>query len=97
MVEIDPAPYQAAVTQAEGQLARDQAQLENARVNLVRDTDLLAKGVISLNRSHDAQIATFHQVEGAVKLDEGNLEVAKVNLAYCSHYLADRRSRWPRG
>jgi membrane fusion protein, multidrug efflux system len=82
MVEIDPAPFQAAVTQAEGQLARDQAQLENAKINLVRDTDLLAKGVIS-QQEYDAQNATFHQDEGAVKLDEGNLEVAKVNLAYC--------------
>jgi membrane fusion protein, multidrug efflux system len=81
MVEIDPAPFQAAVTQAEGQLARDQAQLENARINLVRDTDLLAKGVIS-QQEYDAQIATFHQDEGAVKLDVGNLEVAKINLAY---------------
>jgi membrane fusion protein, multidrug efflux system len=81
MVEIDPAPFQAAVTQAEGQLARDQAQLENARINLVRDTDLLAKGVIS-QQEYDAQNATFHQDEGAVKLDVGNLEVAKINLAY---------------
>ena len=82
MVEIDPAPFQAAVTQAEGQLARDQALLENAQVNLARDTDLLAKGVIS-KQEFDAQNATFHQNEGAVKLDQGNLEVAKVNLAYC--------------
>ena len=82
MVEIDPAPYQAAVTQAEGQLARDQALLENAKVNLARDTDLLAKGVIS-QQEYDAQNATFHQFEGAVKLDQGNLEVAKINLAYC--------------
>ena len=81
MVEIDPAPFQAAVTQAEGQLARDQAQLENARINLVRDTDLLAKGVIS-QQEYDAQNATFHQDEGALKLDVGNLEVAKINLAY---------------
>jgi membrane fusion protein, multidrug efflux system len=47
LVEIDPAPFQAAVTQAEGQLARDQAQLELAKINLDRDTDLLKKGVIS--------------------------------------------------
>jgi membrane fusion protein, multidrug efflux system len=82
MVEIDPTPNQAAVTQAEGQLVRDEAHLENAKVNLARDTDLLAKGVIS-KQEYDAQNATFHQFEGAVKLDEGNLEVAKVNLAYC--------------
>jgi multidrug efflux system membrane fusion protein len=82
LVEIDPAPFQAAVTQAEGQLARDQAQLELAKVNLVRDTDLLNKGVIS-KQEFDTQTATDHQSEGAVKLDQGNLDQAKVNLAYC--------------
>lgn len=82
LVEIDPAPFEAAVTQAEGQLARDQAQLELANINLVRDTDLLKKGVIS-KQENDTQVATVHQFEGAVKLDQGNLESAKVNLAYC--------------
>ena len=82
LVEIDPAPFQAAVTQAEGQLARDQAQLELAKINLARDTDLLKKGVIS-KQEFDTQVATYHQVEGAVKLDQGNLDMARVNLAYC--------------
>jgi membrane fusion protein, multidrug efflux system len=82
LVEIDPAPFQAAVTQAEGQLARDQAQLELAKINLQRDTDLLNKGVIS-KQEFDTQVATDHQSEGAVKLDQGNLDTAKVNLAYC--------------
>jgi membrane fusion protein, multidrug efflux system len=82
LVEIDPAPFQAAVTQAEGQLARDQAQLELANVNLKRDTDLLNKGVIS-KQEFDTQTANAHQFEGAVKLDQGNLDQAKVNLAYC--------------
>ena len=82
LVDIDPAPYQAAVTQAEGQLARDQAQLELAKINLQRDTDLLNKGVIS-KQEFDTQVATDHQSEGAVKLDQGNLDTAKVNLAYC--------------
>ena len=82
LVEIDPAPFQAAVTQAEGQLARDQAQLELAKVNLQRDNELLNKGVIS-KQEFDTQTATDHQSEGAVKLDQGNLDQAKVNLAYC--------------
>src|SRR6476659_6158997 len=82
LVEIDPAPFQAAVTQAEGQLARDQAQLELAKINLQRDTDLLNKSVIS-KQEFDTQVATDHQSEGAVKLDQGNLDTAKVNLAYC--------------
>jgi multidrug efflux system membrane fusion protein len=82
LVEIDPAPFQAAVTQADGQLARDQAVLELAKVNLVRETDLLNKSVIS-KQEYDTQVATDHQSEGAVKLDQGNLDQAKVNLAYC--------------
>jgi membrane fusion protein, multidrug efflux system len=82
LLEIDPAPFQAAVTQAEGQLARDQAQLELAKINLQRDTDLLNKGVIS-KQEFDTQTANTHQFEGAVKLDQGNLDQAKVNLAYC--------------
>ena len=82
LVEIDPAPFQAAVTQAEGQLARDQAQLELAKVNLVRETDLLTKKVVS-KQEYDTQVATDHQSEGAVKLDQGNLDMARVNLAYC--------------
>ena len=82
LVEIDPAPFEAAVTQAEGQLVRDQAQLELANINLVRETDLLKKGVVS-KQEFDTQVATVHQFEGAVKLDQGNLESAKVNLAYC--------------
>jgi membrane fusion protein, multidrug efflux system len=82
LLEIDPAPFQAAVTQAEGQLARDQAQLDLAKINLQRDTDLLNKGVIS-KQEFDTQTANDHQFEGAVKLDQGNLDQAKVNLAYC--------------
>ena len=82
LVEIDPAPFQAAVTQAEGQLARDQAQLELAKINLQRDTDLLNKGVIA-KQEFDTQTANDHQFEGTVKLDQGNLDQAKVNLSYC--------------
>jgi len=82
LVDIDPAPFQAAVTQAEGQLARDQAQLDLAKINLARDTDLLNKGVIS-KQEFDTQTATYGLNEGAVKLDQGNLDQAKINLAYC--------------
>jgi multidrug efflux system membrane fusion protein len=82
LVDIDSAPYQAAVTQAEGQLARDQAQLDLAKINLDRDTGLLKQGVIS-KLEFDTQVATDHQSEGAIELDQGNLDTAKVNLAYC--------------
>jgi membrane fusion protein, multidrug efflux system len=90
LAEIDPGPYQAAVTQAEGQLARDKAMLEGANVDLQRYKDAYAKSIGS-NVLHavpkqqvDDQQALVHQDEGAVKLDEGNLATARVNLAYCS-------------
>jgi multidrug efflux system membrane fusion protein len=82
LVDIDPAPSQAAVTQAEGQLARDQAQLELAKLNLARDSDLLKQGVIS-KQEFDTATANNGLNEGAIKLDQGNLDQAKVNLAYC--------------
>jgi multidrug efflux system membrane fusion protein len=82
LVDIDPAPYQAAVTQAEGQLARDLAQLQLAKVNLKRDSDLLQEGAIS-KQEFDTQTANNGLFEGAIKLDQGNLDQAKVNLAYC--------------
>ena len=93
LVEIDPDPFQAAVTQAEGQLARDQAQLELAKINLARDTDLLKKGVIS-KQEFDTQVATYHQAEGAVKLDQGNLDMARGKSRLLPHYFSDRRPRW---
>jgi multidrug efflux system membrane fusion protein len=82
LVEIDPAPYQAALTQAEGQLARDQALLENARLDLQRYTDALARNAIP-KQQLDTQVATVHQYEGTVQLDQGQVDNAKVQLAYC--------------
>lgn len=81
LVDIDPGPYQAAETQAEGQLARDEALLENARVDVERYTEAYAKNAIP-KQTLDTQVATVHQDEGTVKLDQGTLDNAKVQLAY---------------
>jgi membrane fusion protein, multidrug efflux system len=78
---IDPRPYAALVTQAQGQLQRDQALLENARVDLARYQTAVAQHAIPEQQAA-TQLATVHQDEGTVKLDEGNLEAAKVNLDY---------------
>src|SRR5665213_869120 len=80
--EIDPRPYQAALEQAQGQLQRDQAQLEGARVDLARYRTLLAQDSIA-KQTYDDQVATVHQLEGTVQLDQGIVANAKVNLAYC--------------
>jgi multidrug efflux system membrane fusion protein len=78
---IDPRPYAAVVTQAQGQLQRDQALLENARVDLARYQTAVAQHAIPEQQAA-TQLATVHQDEGTVKLDEGNLEAAKVNVEY---------------
>jgi multidrug efflux system membrane fusion protein len=82
LAEIDDGPYQAALTQAEGQLMRDQASLENARIDLVRYQQLVPQKAIP-EQQLATQQATVHQDEGVVKIDEGQIESAKVNLAYC--------------
>lgn len=82
LVEIDAAPFQAAVLQAEGQFARDSALLENAHLDLDRYKDAFAKNAIP-KQQLDTQLATVHQYEGTVKLDQGQLDNARVQLAYC--------------
>lgn len=86
LVEIDPSSYEASLAQAEGQLARDTALLENARVDLSRYQEAFAKNAIP-KQQLDTQLATVHQYEGTVKLDQGSVANAKVQLAYC-HIVA---------
>jgi len=82
LAEIDDGPYQAALTQAEGQLIRDQAALENARIDLVRYQQLVPQKAIP-EQQLATQQATVHQDEGIVKFDQGQIQGAQVNLAYC--------------
>lgn len=82
LVEIDPRPYQAVLTQAEGQMARDQATLDNANVDLKRYQNLIKTSAIT-KQQLDTQLATVKQSEGTVKNDQGMIDSAKLNLAYC--------------
>jgi len=82
LAEIDPRPFQAILTQAEGQYARDNALLENAYIDLDRFKQAYARNAIP-RQTLDTQVATVHQLEGAVKVDQGQIESAKVQLAYC--------------
>lgn len=70
------------MTQAEGQLLRDQAALENARIDLIRYQELAPQKAIP-EQQLATQQATVHQDEGLVKIDTGQIQSAKVNLAYC--------------
>lgn len=79
--QIDPRPYKAALMQSEGQLARDQAQLEGARIDLERYRTLTKQNSIARQTFED-QTAVVHQFEGTVKLDQGAVETARVNLDY---------------
>jgi len=82
LIEIDPRPYQAVVTQTEGQLVRDQALLDNSRVDLSRYTTLLAQNAIP-EQQLATQRALVVQYEGTVKNDQGLLDAAKLNVIYC--------------
>lgn len=81
LVEIDPRPFEASLLQAEGQLDRDKALLEDAKLDLKRYTTLASQDSIALQQ-RDTQIYLVHQYEGAVKLDQGLVASAKLNLVY---------------
>lgn len=81
LLDIDPRPYQAAVTQAEGQLAHDQALLSEAGIDFDRYKAALARNAIAQQQVAD-QEQVVHQYEGTVKNDQGSLDNAKVNLVY---------------
>jgi multidrug efflux system membrane fusion protein len=82
LVEIDPGPYEAALTEATGQLERDKALLEGVNVDLKRYQAAFVKKAIPQQQVDD-EVALVHQDEGTVKYDEGQVASAKVQLAYC--------------
>jgi multidrug efflux system membrane fusion protein len=81
LAELDPRPFQAQLTQFEGQLARDQASLENAKIDLARYQTLIAQNAIA-GQQVDTQRALVKQFEGTVKNDEGQIEGVKLNITY---------------
>lgn len=82
LAEVDPAPYQAALTQAQGMLERDQALLAGARVDLARYATLVKQNSIARQIYAD-QLALVKQDDGIVLLDEGVVATARVNLNWC--------------
>ncbi len=81
LAEIDSRPFQAQLDQAAGQLARDEAQLSNARVDLARYRSLLQQDAIA-SQQVDAQEALVRQYEGTVKNDRGLLDAARLQLDF---------------
>jgi multidrug efflux system membrane fusion protein len=82
LVQIDPQPYQAALDQAVGQLARDQATLGEAKLDLTRFTNLLKQDSIA-SQQVDTQRSLVQQTEAIVQSDKAAIDTAKINLAYC--------------
>jgi len=78
---IDQEPFRAALQQAQAKQNQDQAQLNNAKLDLNRYIDLVAKKVIS-SQQYDTQKALVAQFEGTVGNDAAAVESAKVNLNY---------------
>jgi membrane fusion protein, multidrug efflux system len=81
LAQIDPAPLQVALSQVEGQLARDTAQLNNAKLDLERYRTLLAQDSIA-KQQLDAQESLVRQFEGTVKVDRALVDNAKLQLSY---------------
>jgi len=81
LAEIDPRPFAAQLEQAEGQLARDQAQLKDAQINLVRFRELLARQLIA-KQQLDTQSATVAQFVGTVRVDQATIDNARLQLEY---------------
>ena len=83
LAEIDPRPYQVQLEQFEGQMAKDIATLDNAKVDLDRYQKLLAQNAIP-EQQLATQKALVAQQEGVVKSDQGMIDSAKLNLVYCN-------------
>jgi HlyD family secretion protein len=83
VAQIDPALFQATVTQAEGDLASAQAALELAKVNATRTQELFARKTSS-QADLDQAMANLHQAEANVKIKQGALDKARADLEHCT-------------
>ncbi|MFC3325200.1 efflux RND transporter periplasmic adaptor subunit [Mesorhizobium cantuariense] len=82
LAQIDPRPYQAALAQAQGQLARDQAMLKDAQLDLARDQTLVTQGAAT-HQTLDAQVALVAQDAGSIQVDQAMVQTATLNLDNC--------------
>ncbi len=81
LAEIDPAPYQVKLAQAEGQLQQNVAQLKNAEADLGLYTKLQAQGSIS-QQQLNAQQALVNQLKGSIKSNQAQIDAAALELSY---------------
>lgn len=81
LAQIDPRPYRIQLAQAQGALARDEAQLKNARLNVERDRELVAHKLIA-QQQLDTDSAAAGQLEGTVQVDRAAIDAVLLNLDY---------------
>jgi multidrug efflux system membrane fusion protein len=81
LLQIDPRPYEAALTQVEGQLAHDQATLDQSKIDLDRYKSAFSRNAIAQQQVYDQEQAVL-QYQGTVKNDQGMVQNARVNLGY---------------
>jgi membrane fusion protein, multidrug efflux system len=86
LAQIDPRPYQVALEQAQGQLAKDQAALANAEVDLRRYQTLVAQNSVA-RQTLDTQAATVAQDKATIVSDQAAIDTQKLNLTY-AHIVA---------
>lgn len=86
IAQVDPRPFEAALHQAIATVARDQAQLVNAKLNLNRYDELSKQNLIAKQQATDQQ-AQVDQLAATVAIDQAQVETAKLNLAY-SHIIS---------
>ena len=82
LAELDPRPFQVQLMQAAGQKSKDEAALQNAKVDLQRYQVLMQQDAIP-KQQLDTQLALVKQDEAAIESDQAQVESAKLNLAYC--------------
>ena len=79
---IDPRPYEAALAQSKAALARDEALLADAQLDMKRYEDLIKQDSVS-QQQVDTQRATVGQDIGTVAADKAQVQTAQLNLTYC--------------
>ena len=81
LAQVDPAPFQAALAQAQGTLAHDEALLADARLDLQRYNTLVSQNSLA-TQTRDTQAALVRQDEGLVASDKGGVDTARLNLQW---------------
>jgi membrane fusion protein, multidrug efflux system len=82
LAQIDPRPYEVALEQDKAQLARDQATLKQAQMDLTRYETLSQQQSIA-RQTYEDQVWTVKQGQGTVDYDKGLIKAQELNLTYC--------------